>query len=127
VIYVALLGITRRWHIRGRISIREISHRLDISRHIVRRYIRSGAIGPTAPTRQSSSALDEFAPRLSAWLSAEAVKLRKQRRTLTQMFLDLKELGYEGPYGRVTAFGRQCKEAQMEGEILRENQHTLVY
>ena len=114
MIDVALLGIIRRWYIRDRISIREIARRLDISRNTVRRYIRSGAIEPSYPSRQSSSALDEFAPRLSAWLSAEAVKSRKQRRTLKQMFLDLRELGYEGSYDRVAAFGRQWKVGQTE-------------
>ncbi|MBG7622579.1 helix-turn-helix domain-containing protein, partial [Herbaspirillum sp. AP02] len=110
---MALLGIIRRWYIRDRVSIREIARRLDISRNTVRRYIRSEAIEPSYPTRQSQSSLDEFAPRLSAWLSAEAVKSRKQRRTLKQMFLDLKELGYEGSYDRVAAFGRQWKVGQM--------------
>ncbi|AYR24535.1 hypothetical protein RC54_12140 [Herbaspirillum rubrisubalbicans] len=38
----------------------------------------------------------------------------KQRRTLKQMFLDLKELGYEGSYDRVAAFGRRWKVGQME-------------
>ncbi len=113
MINVALLGIIRRWYIRDRVSIREIARRLDISRNTVRRYIRSEAIEPSYPTRQSPSSLDEFAPRLSAWLSAEAVKSRKQRRTLKQMFLDLKELGYEGSYDRVAAFGRQWKVGQM--------------
>ncbi|NUU03521.1 winged helix-turn-helix transcriptional regulator [Herbaspirillum robiniae] len=74
---MALLGIIRRWYIRDRISIRGISRRLDISRNTVRRYIRSGAIDPSYLSRHSSSSLDEFAPRLSAWLSAEAVKTRK--------------------------------------------------
>jgi len=114
VINVALLGIIRRWYIRDHISIREIARRLDISRNTVRRYIRSDAIEPAYPARHSPSSLDEFAPRLSAWLSAESVKSRKQRRTLKQMFLDLKELGYEGSYDRVAAFGRRWKVGQME-------------
>jgi len=114
VIDVALLGIIRRWYIRDHISIRGIARRLDISRNTVRRYIRSEAIEPSCPDRQSSSSLDEFAPRLSAWLSSEAVKSQKQRRTLKQMFLDLRELGYEGSYDRVAAFGRQWKVGQME-------------
>ncbi|WP_411909967.1 helix-turn-helix domain-containing protein [Herbaspirillum frisingense] len=97
-----------------RISIREIARRLDISRNTVRRYIRSNAIEPSYSTRRSTSALDPFTPRLSAWLSAEAVKSRKQRRTLKQMFLDLKALGYQGSYDRVAAFGRQWKVGQME-------------
>ena len=114
MINVALLGIIRRWYIRDHISIREIARRLDISRNTVRRYIRSDAIEPAYPARHSPSSLDEFAPRLSAWLSAESVKSRKQRRTLKQMFLDLRELGYEGSYDRVAAFGRRWKVGQME-------------
>ena len=114
VINVALLGIIRRWYIRDHISIREIARCLDISRNTVRRYIQSDAIEPAYPARHSPSSLDEFAPRLSAWLSAEFVKSRKQRRTLKQMFLDLRELGYEGAYDRVAAFGRRCKVGQME-------------
>ncbi|WP_406851313.1 helix-turn-helix domain-containing protein [Herbaspirillum huttiense] len=111
---MALLGIIRRWYIRDRISIREIARRLDISRNTVRRYIRSDAIEPSYPTRHSPSSLDAYAPRLSAWLSSELVKSRKQRRTLKQMFLDLRELGYEGSYDRVAAFSRQWKVGQME-------------
>ncbi|WP_413628901.1 helix-turn-helix domain-containing protein [Herbaspirillum frisingense] len=111
---MALLGIIRRWYIRDRISIREIARRLDISRNTVRRYIRSDVSEPAYPARRSPSSLDEFTARLSAWLSAEAVKSRKQRRTLKQMFLDLRELGYEGSYDRVAAFSRQWKVGQME-------------
>ncbi|NUT63602.1 winged helix-turn-helix domain-containing protein [Herbaspirillum sp. C9C3] len=114
MIDVALLGIIRRWYIRDRISIREIARRLDISRNTVRRYIRTEVSEPSYPTRHSPSLLDSFAPRLSAWLSAEAVKSRKQRRTLKQMFLDLRELGYEGSYDRVAAFSRQWKVGQIE-------------
>ncbi|WP_309985276.1 winged helix-turn-helix transcriptional regulator [Herbaspirillum seropedicae] len=64
----------RHWYIRDRISIREIARRLDISRNAVRRYIRSDVSEPTYPARCSPSSLDEFTARLSAWLSAEAIK-----------------------------------------------------
>ncbi|AON53778.1 hypothetical protein Hsc_1475 [Herbaspirillum seropedicae] len=111
---MALLGIIRRWYIRDHISIREIACRLDISRNTVHRFIRADAIEPAYPARHPPSSLDEFAPRLSAWLSAESVKSRKQRRTLKQMFLDLKELGYQGSYDHVAAFGRRWKVGQME-------------
>jgi transcriptional regulator with XRE-family HTH domain len=114
VIDVALLGIIRRWYIRDRVSIREIARRLDISRNTVRRYIRSEAIEPSYAARQKLSSLDEYAPRLNTWLATEAVKSRKQRRTLKQMFLDLRDLGYEGSYDRVAAFGRQWKVGQLE-------------
>ena len=115
MIDVALLGIIRRWYIGDHISIREIARRLDIPRNTVRRYIRAEAIEPSYPSRKSSSLLDEFAPQLTAWLSAEAVKSRKQRRTLKQMFLNLKESGYKGSYDRVAALGRRWKVGQ-DGE-----------
>ncbi|MDR6742941.1 hypothetical protein J2X56_004976 [Herbaspirillum sp. 1173] len=124
MIDVFLPGIIRRGYIHDRISVREISRWLDISWKTVRRYIRSGAMEPSYLSRQSSSALDKFAPRFSAWLSAEAVKSRKQRGTLKQMFLDLSELGYEGSHERVAAFGRQWKVGQMEKAILHANQQT---
>ncbi|WP_420840756.1 helix-turn-helix domain-containing protein [Herbaspirillum robiniae] len=111
---MVLLGIIRRWYIRDRVSIREIARRLDISRNTVRRYIRSEAAEPSYASRQSASSLDEYAPKLSAWLVSESAKSRKQRKTLKQMFLDLRTLGYEGSYDRVAAFGREWKVGQME-------------
>ncbi|MDR9837782.1 winged helix-turn-helix transcriptional regulator [Herbaspirillum huttiense] len=126
VIDVALLGIIRRWYIRDRISIREIARRLDISRNTVRRYIRAEVSEPSYPARHSPSSLDPFAPRLSAWLSAEAVKFRKQRRTLKQMFLDLRELGYEGSYDRVAAFSRQWKVGQIE-RVKSASKSTILF
>ena len=125
MIDVALLGIIRRWYIRDRIPIREIARRLDISRNTVRRYIRAEVSEPSYPTRHSPSSLDPFAPRLSAWLSAEVLKSRKQRRTLKQMFLDLRELGYEGSYDRVAAFSRQWKVGQME-RVKSASKSTLL-
>jgi len=38
-------------------------------------------------------------------MQMKSVKSCKQRRTLKQMFLDLKELEYEGSCDRVAAFG----------------------
>ncbi len=55
------------------------------------------------------------------------VKSCKQRRTLKQMFLDLRGLGYEGSYDRVAGFGRQWKVGQMEGAILQANQQATVH
>src|SRR5690606_25387484 len=57
-----------------------------------------------------SSKLDAYAERLSAWLRAEANKPRKQKRTIKQLHADLMCLGYEGSYGRVSAFARAWKE-----------------
>jgi AraC-like DNA-binding protein len=114
VIDVAIIGLIRRWHIRDQLSLREISRRLGISRNTVRRYIRSGTIEPVYADRQSPSSLDKYAFKLSTWLKTESTKSRKQKRSVKQMHLDLRELGYEGSYDRVAAFARQWKVDQLE-------------
>ncbi|MFZ6657763.1 hypothetical protein [Undibacterium sp. TJN19] len=51
---------------------------------------------------------------LSSWLKTEAGKNRKQRRSLKQLHLDLKELGFEGSHDRVVAFARKWKVDQTD-------------
>ena len=114
MIDVALLGIIRRWHLRERGPIREIARRLGISRNTVRRHLRSNVIEPVYPDRQTPSALDKYALKLSAWLKTEAAKSRKQRRSLKQIHADLCALGFEGSYDRVAAFARQWRVDQLE-------------
>ncbi|MDB5989669.1 MAG: transposase [Herbaspirillum sp.] len=114
MIDVALIGLIRRWHIRDQLSLREISRRLGISRNTVRRYIRSETIEPVYADRKSVSALDKYAFKLSTWLKTESTKSRKQKRSVKQMYLDLRALGYEGSYDRVAAFARQWKLDQLE-------------
>ena len=111
---MALLGIIRRWHLRDQVSLREISRRLGISRNTVRRYLRAETVEPAYADRRSPTSLDKYAFKLSAWLKTEATKSRKQRRSLKQMHIDLRMLGYEGSYDRVAAFARQWKVDQLE-------------
>lgn len=111
---MALLGIIRRWHIRDQIPLREIARRLGISRNTVRRYLRSEVTEPAYADRQTTSAIDKYALQLSSWLKTEAGKNRKQRRSLKQLHLDLKELGFEGSYDRVAAFARKWKVDQTD-------------
>ena len=114
MIDVALLGIIRRWHLRDQVPLREIARRLGISRNTVRRYIRAETIEPAYADRRPRSSLDKYTLKLSAWLKTEAAKSRKQRRTLKQLHLELRALGYEGSYDRVAAFARRWKVDQLE-------------
>jgi transposase len=114
VIEVAIIGLIRRWHIRDQLSLREISRRLGISRNTVRRYICSGTVEPVYADRQSSSSLDKYAFKLSAWLKTESLKSRKLKRSVKQMHQDLRKLGYKGSYDRVAAFARRWKVDQLD-------------
>ncbi|MFZ6876512.1 hypothetical protein ACO0LF_31060 [Undibacterium sp. Di27W] len=79
-----------------------------------RRYLRSEITEPAYAERQTISAIDKYALQLSNWLKPEAGKNRKQRRSLKQLHLDLKELGFEGWYDRMAAFARKWKVDQTD-------------
>jgi transposase len=116
VIDVATLSVIRRWALREQLSIREIARRTGLSRNTIKKYLRAGAAEPRYPKRISPSKLDPFADKLSGWLKSEAIKSRKQRRTLKQMHADLVVLGYGGSYNRVAAFARSWSARRHEAE-----------
>jgi transcriptional regulator with XRE-family HTH domain len=74
---MAILSVIRRWHLRDKVSLREIASRLGISRNTVRRYLRNDTVLPIYPSRQSPSKLDGFAAKLSEWLKKETSRSRK--------------------------------------------------
>ncbi|MFQ5652957.1 MAG: IS21 family transposase [bacterium] len=103
---MGFLSVIRRWALRDKMPIREISRRTGLSRNTIRKYLREGAVEPKFKTPSRPSKLDPYADRLSAWLLAQIRKPRKERRTVKQMHADLVKLGYDGSYGRVAAFAR---------------------
>jgi transposase len=85
VIDMALLSVIRRWHFREGMPIREIERRTGLSRNTIRKYLRAGVVEPKFKVPDRPSKLDPFAEKLSGWLRTEAVRSRKQRRTVKQM------------------------------------------
>jgi transposase len=106
VIDMAFLSIIRRWALREHLSIREIARRTGLSRNTIRKYLRTGTVEPKFSISGRPSKLDAYAAKLSGWLTAEAGKSRKQKRTLKHLHADLVALGFTGSYGRVAAFSR---------------------
>ena len=106
---MGLLNIIRRMALREKLPLREISRRTGMSRNTIKKYLNTGTIEPQFATPERHSKLDPFAEKLAGWLKTEAVKSRKQRRTLKQMHADLVVLGFEGSYGRVAAFARDWR------------------
>lgn len=97
---MGFLSIIRRWALRDKMPIREISRRTGLSRNTIRKYLREGVVEPTFKTPSRPSKLDPFADRLSAWLLSQTRKSRKERRTVKQMHADVVKLGY--PRGRLS-------------------------
>lgn len=113
---MGFLSVIRRWALRDKMPIREISRRTGLSRNTIRKYLREGVVEPKFKAPPRPSKLDPYADRLSAWPLAQTRKPRKERRTVTQMQADLVALGYDGPYGRVAAFARAWRADRHQAE-----------
>lgn len=103
---MGFLSVIRRWALRDKMPIREISRRTGLSRNTIRRYLRAGIVEPQFQTPARPSKLDPYAEKLTGWLVTEQRKSRKDRRTAKQMHADLVKLGFDGSYERVAAFVR---------------------
>jgi transposase len=96
------------------VSIRAIARRTGLSRNTVRKYLTNGVVEPRYPKRNSRSNLDHFAEKLAGWLKAESSRGRKQRLSVKELYVRLRQLGYCGSYDRVCAFARRWRRAQQE-------------
>lgn len=111
-----ILSVIRRWALRDKLPIREISRRTGLSRNTIRRYLRAGIVEPKFKAALRPSKLDPYAEKLSGWLLAEQRKPRKERRTAKQMHADLVQLGFDGSYERVSAFVRAWRTDRMRAQ-----------
>lgn len=76
---MGFLSVIRRWALRDKMPIREISRRTGLSRNTIRKYLREGVVEPKFKTPSRPSKLAPYADRLSAWLLAQTRKPRKER------------------------------------------------
>jgi len=106
---MGFLSVIRRWALRDKMPLREISRRTGLSRNTIRKYLRAEIVAPSFRTPARPSKLDPFAEKLSGWLVKEQRKSRKDRGTAKQMHADLVKLGFDGSYERVAAFVRAWK------------------
>jgi transposase len=114
---VELLAKIRRWHLRDRISIREIARRTSLSKNTVKSYLRSGAVTPAYTRKRMPHKLDPFAEALREWLEADVGKPKKERRTARRYHELLTGLGYDGDYSCVTDFVRDWRH--QKGQLAR--------
>jgi transposase len=110
VISVDILSKIRRWHLRDKMPIREITRRTSLSRNTIKKYLRSDVIEPVYPARVEPRKLDPYAEQLAGWLKADASRPRRERRTARALYQALKGLGFDGDYSRVTEFIRRWRE-----------------
>jgi transposase len=115
VINVGMLGKIRRMHFRDGMSLREVARRTGLSRNTVRGWLRRAeVVEPKFALRRPVSKIDEWADLLGTWLRTDSHRGRRERRTAKAMFEAIRALGYEGGYGRVSAFVRRWKLEQAD-------------
>jgi transposase len=91
---MGFLKVIRRWALREKMPIREIARRTGVSRNTIKKYLREGIVEPAFQAPDRPSKLDPYARHLTAWLTTELRKSRKERRTAKPMHADLLKLGY---------------------------------
>ena len=113
MIKVGTLAKIRRLYYRDKQSIKEICRQTGLSRNTVRTWLREPQmVEPKYAPRQIATKLDAYAQTLRLWLKADSGRNKRERRSRTQMWQDLRAQGYAGGYGRVCAFAREWKVEQ---------------
>lgn len=114
MIDVAILSLIRRLRLREGVSIREIVKRTGLSRNTIKKYLAGNQVEPRYKERPPRSMLTPYADQLVVRLKMAAKASRKQRKSVKQIYRELKGLGYPGSYDRVVAFARQWRQRQIE-------------
>lgn len=116
MITVSMLAKIRRMHFRDGVPLRDIARQTGLSRNTIRRWLREpSASEPKFAKRISYSVVDPWSEQLRLWLVADLRRTRRERRSATQMYEDLRAAGYDGSYDRVSAFVRNWKKERDSG------------
>ena len=107
MICVETIGMVRRYYLVEKLSIKEISRRLDLSRASVRKIIRSGATELRYERKsQPYPKLGPWRKRLGELLEENEALPKKERRRLTRIWDQLVKEGYDGGYDSVRRYAK---------------------
>jgi transposase len=113
MLVVETIAKIRRDHFVHGKGIRAIARARGVSRHAVRKVIRSAETEfQYARTRQPLPQLGGYIETLGGWLEDNRTKPRRERLTLIRLFEQLREGGYEGGYDAVRRYARRWQRAR---------------
>jgi transposase len=116
VINVGTLSKLRRLVLRDKVSIRQASRQLGISRNTATRWLQEPEmVEPIYPTRQPPpGVLDAFKEQLSTWLKADSYRNKRERRGVKALYEALQAIGYSGSSTTVYRFAKDWREEQSQ-------------
>ena len=107
-----LLGKVRRLHYRDGLSLSEIERRTGLTRKTIRKWLKAPeGVEPNYRRKVGETKIGPFAERLIKMLETDARRPVRDRRTALKLHAELKLLGFDGDYSRVTEFIRHWKES----------------
>ena len=106
-----LLGKVRRLHYRDGLNLSEIERRTGLTRKTIRKWLKAPeGLEPNYRRKVVETKIAPFAERLIKMLETDARRPVRDRRTALKLHAELKLLGFDGDYSRVTEFIRQWRE-----------------
>jgi transposase len=113
-----MIGRIRRMYARGKKSEREIARSTGLSRNTVAKWLHAPVEGPSKYERvRRSTKLSPYHEVLKQALKADAHRLKRERRTARALHAEIKAMGYEGGYTRVTDFIREWRQGEGRGVL----------
>ncbi|MDD3530973.1 MAG: IS21 family transposase [Gallionellaceae bacterium] len=105
-----MLGRVRRLHYRDGLTIAEIERRTGVTRKTIRKWLNAPeGVEPKYRRRAGDTKIGPYAERLIQMLETDARRPKRDRRTALKLFAELKQLGFDGGYSRVTEFIRHWR------------------
>jgi transposase len=107
---MAMIGKVRRMRHRQKKSVREIARITSLSRNTVRKWLRAPMQSEPKYRRGAQPRkLSPFHERLEQALKADSHRPKHERRSARALYAELKSIGYDGGYSRVTDFVRDWR------------------
>ena len=105
-----MLGRVRRLHYRDGLTISEIERRTGLTRKTIRKWLHAAeGTEPGYRRRAGEIKITPYIDQLTKMLEIDARRPKRERRTALKLFAELKSLGFDGDYSRVTEFIRRWR------------------
>jgi transposase len=117
---MAMIGKIRRMYYRQKKSVREISRITSLSRNTIRKWLDAPLDAEPKYLRQSQpNKLTPYHEALKQALQVDAHRPKKERRTALALYAEIRSVGYDGCYSRLTDYLRAWRQGEGQGAVAK--------